>query len=102
MMLIRCEDGVGYVIKIPNNISDEVGLELRTPSSKSEQSAIPTDLTHNFSVDYVWKSTSFDRMQHAMRTFAVNEQSVSGFLYHKLLGHDPQPQALKTQMPKRY
>ena len=102
MRLIWCEDGVGYVIKIPNNISDEVGLELRTPSSKSEQSAIPTDLTHNFSVDYVWKSTSFDRMQHGMRTFAVNEQSVSGFLYHKLLGHDPQPQALKTQMPKRY
>jgi len=102
MRLIWCEDGVGYVIKIPNNISDEVGLELRTPSSKSEQSAIPTDCTHNFSVDYVWKSTSFDRMQHGMRTFAVNEQSVSGFLYHKLLGHDPQPQALKTQMPKRY
>jgi regulator of nonsense transcripts 1 len=93
---------VGYVIKIPNNISDEVGLELRTPTSKSEQIAIPTECTHSFSVDYVWKSTSFDRMQLAMKTFAVNEQSVSGFLYHKLLGHDPQPQALKTQMPKRY
>jgi regulator of nonsense transcripts 1 len=40
-------------------------------------------------------------MQLAMKTFAVNEQSVSGFLYHKLLGHNPQPQALKTQMPKK-
>ena len=94
-------EGVGYVIKIPNNVSDEVGLELRTPTSKSEQNSIPTGCTHNFAVDYVWKSTSFDRMQFAMKAFAVNEQSVSGYLYHKLLGHDPQPQTLKTQMPKR-
>jgi regulator of nonsense transcripts 1 len=55
-------------------VSDEVGLELR----KSEN--VPTDFTLNFSVDFVWKPTSFDRMQLAMKTFAVDEKSVSGFI----------------------
>ena len=48
----------------------------------------PTECTHNFVVDFVWKSTSFDRMQAAMKTFAVDETSVSGYIYHKLLGHE--------------
>lgn len=46
---------IGNVIKIPNNVNDEVGIELR------KDTGAPTDCTHNFSVDYVWKSTSFDR-----------------------------------------
>jgi len=39
---------------------------------------VPVDMNHGFSVDFVWKSTSFDRMQGAMKTFAVDETSVSG------------------------
>lgn len=89
-------ESIGYVIKIPNNISDEVGLELK----KSDK--IQTDCTHNFSIDYVWKSTSFDRMQMALKQLAINETSVSGYIYHKLLGHDIAPLILKTQMPKRF
>ncbi|CAG8486864.1 9789_t:CDS:10, partial [Acaulospora colombiana] len=87
---------VGHVIKIPNNVSDEVGLELRRNDNT------PVDCTHNFSVDFVWKSTSFDRMQAAMKTFAVDETSVSGYIYHKLLGHEVDSQVLRTQMPKRF
>ena len=57
-------------------------------------------------------------MQLAMKTFAVDEKSVSGYIvssltfthkhlltscqYHKLLGHELEPQVLKTQMPKRF
>ncbi|KAF5373702.1 hypothetical protein D9758_000951 [Tetrapyrgos nigripes] len=89
-------EGVGHVIKIPNNVSDEVGLELR----RSE--GVPAECTHNFAADFVWKSTSFDRMQLAMKTFAVDEKSVSGYIYHKLLGHELEPQSLRTQMPKRF
>ena len=33
---------------------------------------------YGFTVDFVWKSTSFDRMQKAMKTFAVDEYSVTG------------------------
>ncbi|CAJ0892943.1 3249_t:CDS:2 [Entrophospora sp. SA101] len=87
---------IGHVIKIPNNVSDEVGLELRRNDNT------PVECTHNFSVDFVWKSTSFDRMQTAMKTFAIDESSVSGYIYHKLLGHEVEPQVLRTQMPKRF
>lgn len=41
---------------------------------------MPIDVTHNFTADFVWKSTSFDRMQLAMKTFAVDEKSVSGYI----------------------
>jgi regulator of nonsense transcripts 1 len=37
-----------------------------------------------------------------MKTFAVDEQSVSGFIYHKLLGHEVEPVTLRTAMPKRF
>jgi regulator of nonsense transcripts 1 len=77
------------------DVSDEVCLELR----RGEKA--PINCTHNFSVDFVWKSTSFDRMQLSMKTFAVDETSVSGYIYHRLLGHDVEPQVLRTQMPKR-
>ncbi|GAA6060133.1 hypothetical protein JCM10212_001430 [Sporobolomyces blumeae] len=89
-------EGVGHVIKIPNNVSDEVALELR------RSDGVPIDCSHNFSADFVWKSTSFDRMQLAMKTFAVDEQSVSGYIYHKLMGHEADPpQVLRAQLPKR-
>ncbi|ESK90181.1 atp-dependent helicase nam7 [Moniliophthora roreri MCA 2997] len=89
-------EGVGHVIKIPNNVSDEVALELRRTEG------VPSECTQNFAADFVWKSTSFDRMQLAMKTFAVDEKSVSGYIYHKLLGHDLEPNVLRTQMPKRW
>jgi hypothetical protein len=37
-------------------------------------------VTQGFAADFVWKSTSFDRMQLAMKTFAVDEKSVSGYI----------------------
>ncbi|KAF8635544.1 hypothetical protein AX17_003927 [Amanita inopinata Kibby_2008] len=89
-------EGVGHVVKIPNNVSDEIALELRRTEG------VPTECMHGFVADFVWKSTSFDRMQLAMKTFAVDEKSVSGYIYHKLLGHELEPQVLRTQMPKRF
>lgn len=35
--------------------SEEVGIEMKT------NLGVPTDCTSNFVVDFVWKSTSFDR-----------------------------------------
>ena len=61
---------------------EEVGLELRNSVG------VPTEVTRDFSVSFVWKSTSFDRMQNALKMFAVDEASVSGYLYHRLLGHE--------------
>lgn len=75
---------------------EEVALELRS------NQGVPIEATHGFSVDFVWKSTSFDRMQTALRTFAVDETSVSGYIYHRLLGHDVEPQVIRATLPKRF
>jgi regulator of nonsense transcripts 1 len=91
--MMRCID---MFMRFALDINDEVALEMRPSNNRT-----PTKCTHNFSVDFVWKSTSFDRMQSSMRTFAVDEKSVSGYIYHRLLGHDVEPQVLKTQLPKR-
>lgn len=69
---------VSVTNRLTTDVSDEIGLELR----KSE--GVPTEITHNFVADFVWKSTSFDRMQLAMKTFAVDEKSVSGYIVSSL------------------
>ena len=35
-----------------------------------------------------------------MKTFAVDEYSVTGYLYHMLLGHDVEEQKIKGVLPK--
>lgn len=42
------------------------------------------------------------RMQSALKTFAVDETSVSGYIYHKLLGHEVEDVIIKCQLPKRF
>ncbi|KAK7888691.1 hypothetical protein WMY93_024251 [Mugilogobius chulae] len=88
--------GIGHVIKVPDNYGDEIAIELRSGANA------PVEITHNFQVDFVWKSTSFDRMQSALKTFAVDETSVSGYIYHKLLGHEVEDVTIKCQLPKRF
>ena len=46
----------------------------------------PTVQTHNYTIDFVWKSTSFDRMQLAMKRFAVDDNSMDSYLYRIFLG----------------
>ena len=36
--------------------------------------------------------SSYHSMQTALKTFAVDDTSVSGFLYHRLLGHEVEQQ----------
>ena len=47
--------------------------------------------------------TSFSTVvKAALRTFAVDETSVSGYVYHRLLGHDVDDIVIKCQLPKRF
>ncbi|KAJ6794198.1 regulator of nonsense transcripts 1-like protein [Iris pallida] len=85
---------VGHVIKL--TAQEEVALELRASLG------VPVDVNHGFNVDFVWKSTSFDRMQGAMKTFAVDETSVSGYIYHHLLGHEVELQMVRNALPRRF
>ncbi|KAF0983917.1 hypothetical protein FDP41_007832 [Naegleria fowleri] len=89
-------EGIGHVIKF--NQEEEVVLELKKKTA-------PISFTTGFSVDFVWKPTSFERMQNAMRTFAIDENCISNFLYHKMLGHPnqtPKDVLLKVTLPKKY
>lgn len=87
---------LGHVMKIPDNFGDEVGLELKNANEA------PTDKTTGFSVDFIWKSTSFDRMQLALRKFAVDDQSVSAYIYHRLLGHNVDEVLFRCHLPKHF
>eukprot|EP00286_Rhodomonas_abbreviata_P001930 CAMPEP_0181290586 /NCGR_PEP_ID=MMETSP1101-20121128/1491_1 /TAXON_ID=46948 /ORGANISM="Rhodomonas abbreviata, Strain Caron Lab Isolate" /LENGTH=993 /DNA_ID=CAMNT_0023394877 /DNA_START=39 /DNA_END=3016 /DNA_ORIENTATION=- len=91
---MRKWSSIGHVIEKPN--SEEVALELRNGAGA------PVESTHGFSVEFVWKSTTYDRMQGAMKTFAVDETSVSGYLYHRLLGHEVEPQVVRCTLPTRF
>jgi regulator of nonsense transcripts 1 len=83
----------GIVIKVPDMNGDEVGLEMRRD--------VPTDATHHFSVEFVWKGITFDRMQRALKAFAVDENACSEYLYHRILGHDVEASTIKTLLPRR-
>jgi regulator of nonsense transcripts 1 len=80
-------EGVGYV----KNIMDgEVEIELRTGGN------VPDQIHDDYIVEYIWKSTSYDRMQNALKTFAIDDTSVTGYIYHKLLGHQVEEQRIAT------
>ena len=76
-----------------------VSLEVDTKNSKSRSR---TNITDGFSVEFVWKSVTYDRMQEALKTFAISDRSVSGYLYHKLLGHDVVDQPLPVRLPQDF
>ena len=45
-------------------------------------------------------TASYDRMQAALKNFAIDEKSTSGYLYHKLLGHENiETQILSNPVP---
>jgi regulator of nonsense transcripts 1 len=62
---------------------------------QQHQHQVPLELTHGFRVEFVWKSTSFDRMLNAMTTLKSQESAVSNYLYHKLMGHDVEEEWLR-------
>ncbi|GKY90300.1 ATP-dependent helicase NAM7 [Mayamaea pseudoterrestris] len=79
-------EGRGYVKSI---FDGEIEMELRAGGGR-----VPNCVTDDFVVEYVWKSTSYDRMQNALKTFAIDDTSVTGYIYHKLLGHEVADQVI--------
>ena len=67
----------------------------------SKKGSAPLSATEGYAMELVWRSTSFDRKQAALKTFAADDRSVSGYLYHRLLGHDVEEQVLRVAVPAR-
>lgn len=88
--------GVGHVIKVPDNYGEDIGIELKNGAGA------PSDCHSNFVVDFIWKSTSFDRMQLALKKFAVDDTSVSAYIYHRLLGHEVEEVLFRCHLPKHF
>lgn len=89
--------GVGQAIKIPDNYGDEVGLELKNGHGA------PTHCKEKFAIDFVWKSTTFDRIYAALRNFATNQDAVAPLIYRLLLGHPQVEEVLlkRCKLPKQ-
>lgn len=92
----RTWESIAYVVKLATSTSEEIAVQL-------EHSDIPSvDITHGYSIEFVWKSTSFDRMQRAMKRFATNTQSMNEHIFRRLLMHeDIEPVLFKTSIPKQ-
>lgn len=90
--------GVGHASKVPDSVGDEIGIELKTRCSHGA----PLELTTDFSVEFVWKSTSFDRMLAALNKFAVDDKAVSTYIYHKLVGHETEDPTFRVNLPKNF
>eukprot|EP01061_Rhynchopus_euleeides_P013959 TRINITY_DN24228_c0_g1_i1.p1 TRINITY_DN24228_c0_g1~~TRINITY_DN24228_c0_g1_i1.p1 ORF type:complete len:586 (+),score=225.93 TRINITY_DN24228_c0_g1_i1:3-1760(+) len=89
--------GRGQVVRVGTGASgEEVAVEFRSGPPP------PTNLTSGWGIELAWNSTSYDRMQAALKSFAKDETSVSAFLYHRLLGHAVEVQNFKNSLPKRF
>lgn len=74
-------------------MTDEIALQIRraeVPSKCSE-----------FSVEFIWKSVTFDRMFFALKSLAVDHNAVSSYIYHRIMGNDVEEPILKLQLPKK-
>lgn len=90
--------GVGHVIKIPDNYSEEVGIEMKSNFN------VPTHKTAGFVVEFVWKSTSFDRMEQSLVKLANETRgTVSSSILNRLLGRNVEDDVIiPCTLPKSF
>jgi regulator of nonsense transcripts 1 len=88
-------DATGYIVKVPDGTSEEVTMELKAGTQNP-----PTHLNTNFSIEFLWSNTTYNRIQDALKKFAKVNTCVSGYIYHRLLGHDIENMTFKTALPK--
>lgn len=60
----------------------------------------PPPVDSGYKVEFVWKSTTYNRMKKGLRRFSKEEKSITGYLYHKILGHEQQKRDLDVDIPQ--
>ena len=73
--------------------SEEIVLELK-------EKKVPKHLTENYTIEFVWHSTSYNRMKTGLKRFVDDEKSISNYLYKSILGHKMQPKEFDIDYPK--
>ncbi|KAG0686641.1 ATP-dependent RNA helicase, partial [Pichia californica] len=76
-------EGRGYIIRLPDSHQEEYTLEMISTKNKP-----PIHILNRFTAEFVWKGISYERMQDAMKIFALEPDSISEYLSLKLLGQD--------------
>ncbi|WFD03012.1 ATP-dependent RNA helicase [Malassezia obtusa] len=89
-------EALAQVISVPQNAVTEVAVELR-PGTQA-----PTQCTHNFTAEFIWKGTTFDRMHYALRRFNTGYKHMSSYLFRSLLGHSMPALSLNHTLPQRF
>lgn len=88
-------EGKGYIIRLPDSRQEEYTLEMIPNKSHPP----PTSLNNRFTAEFVWKGISYERMQDALKTFALDSKSISEYLYLKLLGIEVLDTFFDVQLP---
>lgn len=89
-IIAHCNLVVWACIFIVKAIISKTKIKLLAAATINEQSSSQIIIIASF------------RMQSALKTFAVDETSVWGYIYHKLLGHEVEDISLKCTLPKRF
>lgn len=85
----------GYIIKTPSARNEYFTLELLGNKMP------PTHITNRFTGEFVWKGTTYTRMQKALQAFALDSNSLSEHLYYKLLGKTVEDTVLNVKLPTK-
>lgn len=51
----------------------------------------PNEITKGYVIEFVWKSTTYSRMKDGLKRFWQNQESISNYLYQRILGVDVKP-----------
>lgn len=87
----------GIVVRISQSDSenaDEIACELKTVTS------VPAESWKRFTVEFVWKPTSFNRMKKGLKIFSTDKQSISAYLFYKILGKQEKEFFFNRKLPK--
>lgn len=74
-------------------LAEEVCLEI-------DKKELPPNINGDFSVEFVWKKTTFERIKRGLKKFHHESSSVSSYLYYKLLGQDAKVPAIEIEYPQ--
>lgn len=95
-VLIRhgAASAIGSIIKAPSP-SEEIAVEIR------EGKLPPPTETQGFSVEFVWKSTPYDRMQLALKLLAHDDRLLEPAILNEILGQGLDTPDLSIPIPKK-
>jgi regulator of nonsense transcripts 1 len=94
----------GLVTEI--GLDDEISMELEqhkpgNNSKKNTSNYDPSSLNNGkYNIEFVWKGTSFKRMLDGLFAFVNDENSVSPYIYSKILGHNVEEKKFKFSISK--